>query len=876
MSFAKPIPILLLATGISISQTVRLNGIVKDSLSARPIGGVQVSLLNASKATTTDISGAFSFASLASIREAFPKVGALPYAERNGALTLRLPRAAKVLIQAYTLNGKPAGSIGGDWGAGEYSIPSPVTATGTYFYRLQIGAAVYAFKVVHLHDGQGGVGRNGPIGIASGVASGSGGLSLGKRSAQAAATDTLWFKKEGYASKKVPVADTALDLTVTLRPTVLSNGVRPGIWTGMTDQYTAFTLYVAPGGKTLDSLAIKVTMEECAKVDFAFHVYGPFPIPPNGVLSIGDSVTIAFTDSSVSGTFATKWHTQVEADPPCKDTQIYYTGGGGTIIQIVPRYNQNFSLGRRVPFESKLMELSLHSPHGSVKKDPDQPLYFPGEKVKLTAVPETLFAVTGWSGASTVLSENVATVDMNGPRSVTLEYTPFPGLTIPRTVGGSVTKLGMVYDAGSGWKLVPVLGLPYESFWHPRDTLILVPQVKDKYLFTGWNGEINKRSGDTAWVVMDGPKTLTPVFETVYTLTAGGAEQIPLKPNFKPGDNDTIMLLPYPSPLFRFEGWTGPVYRTSHDTAWVIMDASKVITPIYVRNIIQARLPKEKSLGKPLFSPDGSVFVQSSLDTLFLWDTRTGKPIKKFPREYAPEYFEFSPDGRMLIVLTPQDSAEGLDLATGAVRMRFNLGSYGHDIAFSPTEPLMAVTGRDSLYLRSSATGNEISRIAGGSWQSQLAFSPDGTKLAMVSDAIRIVDIQSGLSMTFSKYPPGFVSSTIVGFRFSPDGSSLNMILREQQFMRMNVATGEISKIYKIDELPECAAFSPDGLQVAIGTWNRGLLIRDVETGALARNLTEGMEMLQISQMAFSPDNTHLLSHCDHDSTTTLWDVKQP
>jgi hypothetical protein len=63
-----------------------------------------------------------------------------------------------------------------------------------------VGGGHFAFKVASLDDGRPGTfGWNG----LNGKAFETNMSFLGKQSAQGEITDTLWFKKEGYASKKI-------------------------------------------------------------------------------------------------------------------------------------------------------------------------------------------------------------------------------------------------------------------------------------------------------------------------------------------------------------------------------------------------------------------------------------------------------------------------------------------------------------------------------------------------------------------------------------------------------------------------------------------------------------------------------------------------
>jgi hypothetical protein len=74
--------------------------------------------------------------------------------------------------------------------------------------------------------------------------------------------------------------------------------------------------------------------------------------------------------------------------------------------------------------------LTVTSAHGTVVKNPDQPRYFEGDVVQLTAIPATGWTFSGWSGGLTGL-DNPGSVTIHGNTAVTANYSTIPILMSP-------------------------------------------------------------------------------------------------------------------------------------------------------------------------------------------------------------------------------------------------------------------------------------------------------------------------------------------------------------------------------------------------------------------------------------------------------------
>lgn len=143
---------------------------------------------------------------------------------------------------------------------------------------------------------------------------------------------------------------------------------------------------------------------------------------------------------------------------------------------------------------------------GTVTKSPDKPLYYQGEVVTLTAVPDDDSVFVGWTGAVTSAA-NPVTVTMNGNRTVTATFTEAGGYSLTVNVVGdgqvAVSPQKAEYDFG---ELVTLTATP-----------------NGQAFFAGWSGDLTGNQN---------PATITIVGDTVITATFGGAGEFAINVTF--------------------------------------------------------------------------------------------------------------------------------------------------------------------------------------------------------------------------------------------------------------------------------------------------------------------------------------------------------
>ncbi len=208
-------------------------------------------------------------------------------------------------------------------------------------------------------------------------------------------------------------------------------------------------------------------------------------------------------------------------------------------------------------------------------------------------------------------------------------------------------------------------------------------------------------------------------------------------------------------------------------------------------------------------------------------------------------------------------------------------------VAFSPTHPVLAISGNREIYLWNWQTGEQVGSITGNLDDNTVTFTPDGRHLIAVSNQVNtnMWDVET---FDLVGHFDGNNGSRLDGVAISPDGKYIAAFDEKQEGVYVwnmdsrdllwdtKSGKGEISEI----------AFSPDSQQLYVATktselhrrgyqpwtgWDDKVRVWDAKSGQLIDTIST--EFVNLDMMILSPDGrTVLLQYSD---AVVLWDIEK-
>ncbi len=282
------------------------------------------------------------------------------------------------------------------------------------------------------------------------------------------------------------------------------------------------------------------------------------------------------------------------------------------------------------------------------------------------------------------------------------------------------------------------------------------------------------------------------------------------------------------------------------------------------------------------YSPDGTRVAAACQDgTVRLWEAATGKEIRAIPAGGRVNSVAFSLDGKSIAGGTmpmdpfhrrddkPMHGIKVWDAATGGELRTFpSPGSNIPYLAFLPDGTILS--GTPPLRLWNPADGTETRKLTAPVGNgSAVALSPDGTTVATLGNSARVVMLWDVAKDKEVRSLPFGGTAYLAQVAFSPDGKKLAGGLGDGSVVLWELESGKEPRTLSGTRERACVAFSPDGKTLACGTGDT-ITLWDVESGKQLKVMTSLND--SITSVVFSPDGKTLASGGGI-GTIKVWDA---
>ncbi|MGH7171594.1 MAG: WD40 repeat domain-containing protein, partial [Gemmataceae bacterium] len=281
------------------------------------------------------------------------------------------------------------------------------------------------------------------------------------------------------------------------------------------------------------------------------------------------------------------------------------------------------------------------------------------------------------------------------------------------------------------------------------------------------------------------------------------------------------------------------------------------------------------------FSPDSKRIASTCSDGFVrIWDAATGQERRRLDGFGFPNRLAFSPNGKLLAVVDEQ--ALDIHLWDTATGKRIRKWSRMHDhglgfelitgLTFSPDSKILAADEENvGITLWDTATGDKIGLLDACKNYHTIAFLPDGKNL-LVSNSEGVVELWNMRGRQLRKFNTG--NTNQYAHAVSADGKTLVLgAVRGETAGLLSVwdiATGKERRRLETQAPVMAAALSPDGKALAyIQDTAKVIQLRDMDSWQEGRRLkvVEG----NARDLAFSPDGKALAARVEN--ALELWDV---
>ena len=283
--------------------------------------------------------------------------------------------------------------------------------------------------------------------------------------------------------------------------------------------------------------------------------------------------------------------------------------------------------------------------------------------------------------------------------------------------------------------------------------------------------------------------------------------------------------------------------------------------------VVTQTLPRVRDFGL-VFAVDGSYFSDRTDEpaTIQVVDIGNGAELITDLDEHAWIDATLTPDGTAYIRAASGDRLELIESATGVVVQTFEPGLGAvRSSTFSPDGMTLAVSGdRGNVVVMHVTTAELLVSLATVPVQGDLVFSDDGSRLAAITDQLRMWDLPSGAPNL-----PLSTLGSITSVAFNGDASAFAVAAHDSTvavWHPLSPTPSPTSFGHQAEDI-NAVAFSSDDSMMATGSSDGSTRLWNTNDGSLARVIETASP---VRAVAFRPDRD-VIATGHGDGLVRLW-----